>query len=95
MKKIKGKKTAVLCTALALSINLMTYTAYAEDGETDFSGVNKNFVSSVYTNPQNIIISQPSDGYTTTSSRVSILGAADCNYPILSRLQKKNINTYA
>ncbi|WP_312355391.1 N-acetylmuramoyl-L-alanine amidase family protein [Aminipila sp.] len=93
MKRIKGKKAAVLCTALALSINMMTYTAYAEDGETetDFSGVNKNFVSSVYTNSQNIIISQPSDGYITTSSRVSILGAADWNYPIY--MNEKEIET--
>lgn len=42
----------------------MTYTAYAEDGETetDFSGVNKNFVSSVIQIPKTLLyLSQVTD----------------------------------
>nr|WP_230975047.1 N-acetylmuramoyl-L-alanine amidase [Aminipila luticellarii] len=42
----------------------------------------ENTASSAYKNPQDIIISQPNNGYTTTSSRVSILGAADYRYPV-------------
>lgn len=35
-----------------------------------------------YKNPGDIVIASPKNGYTTTASKVSILGASDYNYPV-------------
>lgn len=79
--KIKGKRAAAICTMVALAINMIPYTACADDNMS-YTDISENFTTVGYNNPQNIIISQPYNGYSTTSSKVSILGAADYNYPV-------------
>lgn len=91
--KIKGKKIVALCMAMgmsmSLSINTMPYIAYAGNTTSDVD-INENFAAFTYNNPQDIIISQPRDGYSTTRSRISILGAVDYKYPIY--MNGKEIN---
>lgn len=83
--KIMGKKVVALFMAMgmatSLSINTMSYTAYAEN-KTSGVDINENSVAFTYNNPQDIIISQPKNGYSTTRSKVSILGAVDYKYPV-------------
>ncbi len=45
------------------------------------------------TNPKDIVIASPADNYTTTSSKVSILGACDYDYPLY--MNNKQIETTA
>ncbi len=65
---IRFTTLTLLCCILSLSM-MQGVTVYAKW----MTGV---------TNPGDIIIASPSDNYTTTLSRVSILGACDYNYPL-------------
>lgn len=47
-----------------------------------------------YENPERIIIASPAEGFTTTSSKVSILGACDYNYPLYMNGEPVETTTY-
>ncbi len=78
---IEGKKIVALYTAMVLGISLIPCMTFAETNMVDKS-IDEVSIMSEYKNPQDIIISQPNEGYSTTRSKVSILGAADYRYPL-------------
>lgn len=47
-----------------------------------------------YQNPNDIIIASPSDGYSTTASKVSLLGACDYRYPLYMNGEKISTTEY-
>lgn len=47
-----------------------------------------------YANPKDIIIASPSDKYTTTASKVSILGASDYRYPLFMNGEEVTTTKY-
>lgn len=92
---MKIRKITAICAAMALSINLVPYTAFADANSlgTSSDKITNTYISA-YVNPQEIIISQPRDGYTTTRSKASILGAADCRYPLYINGEKVEVTEH-
>jgi N-acetylmuramoyl-L-alanine amidase len=71
--KIFSKTLAVTMVSISIFSNLLTPASIVYAGEEEMQG---------YVNPQDIVIASPANKYSTTASKVSILGACDYIYPL-------------
>ncbi|MFV0516325.1 MAG: N-acetylmuramoyl-L-alanine amidase [Aminipila sp.] len=86
--KLKMKKILVASIALFTVMTITPMVSHAETKNTEILSANTVNVSNNYINPEDIVISQPGETYSTTSSKVSILGASDYRYPLYMNGQK-------